>query len=466
MEKANKYLNQLVALNQTQRVLTILQRITQNDQNLQRFTIGLSARYNELMDQKKKGLISQSEFGIEYNSIQNGLLEIIDELPEGTVLDESRLQERIIGLRHFLLQQSRLVVFTILLGLFAVLVFLFYTPKANVSVEFELLANQIAFHPQKPLNIDINTKLQLLEIRNFDNILIPADEIFLKNPSPLPKAYQSSLYQPISIKPTPGENCSLTFRDSELQSLRINQNTKITFSTTDELGKATQLRIDSKPGRMAGLILLPDTSHFSAENLIAENFDSVISQVNLGPGWNTAWLSRENAFCSFQGDANDKIASVNLWDRINVKSDLSLVKARNLTINHLDFQRNTRHKSSNTSIIKGSGHFKNNKGNSYQAFELTETDYLKTEKEDEIFLLSLNLKDGNTLAGKFQGKIGKLYSGPNQEEFRLLNPSYLEWLWQNHPLSILILSISMLFFFSLFIVQVYDKRSRLVFIRE
>ena len=422
------YIRRLIAVNRTETALSVLRQYTEPvDESLYRQVVLHSGNFSRIRADKEKGNLSKADEHLFFSRLNNALLDIADELPDGKAIEVSPGDKAGLATRLFLLRYRVWLLLAFWASLSGLGLWLQSQYRHPVQIALDIQANRASFSTINDNEMAPGQSFPSVELGKFSQMEIPANHFELRrglSGPPIAYPLESGLMR---LEPIPGNESSLFLEEATLIGLIIPRRTQLTLTVPDE--EATDefyLSLDFKPGNIKGTFSYQDSVLIQGSYLYLDGLGGSREAIDLG--WISAFAPAGSPYeITFQGNKDHSYLTLE-----PEKGEGISIQEKRIRIDSLSFIRPINGTSATSSIIEGSIQFLSKRNHSYREARLAEQDFLRLLDYESLEATSLKLGRGY-LHLRLAGEVGKVYCGPNLEQLALQNPGILEWLWYNRP---------------------------------
>lgn len=432
---AISYVQQLISVNQTAKALEVLRKLTQPlEDEIHQEVLVHSGNFARLLEDRSKGLLSKEEEKIQFTRLHAALLVIAGQLPVKTAIEVPSQEWVGLSIKAFAIRSRRNLLLVWATLMTALLAFLVYQSHIGISIQANIKADRLTFRTIGNNTFKFGQPLSSLQIGQFDEASIPAQQITLaEDPDTPPKPYFVTNGQ-LEVDAAKDGESSLLINKAWLQQLECTQPTQFVFTIPDEETTPPAIVVDAQPGKLTGNIIFQDSLTFEGNNVLLKGLSGAPAHPVMWGLAKVATTGQDALEMTFKGSEAPLLLLIE--PQINTQA----LQQQRIQIDSAGFIRSEGQGTFKSSIKAAEIQLVTAKNNTYQKINLAGHDFLRLLGYKRLEVVSLSLS-GNAIEIQLSGKIDRLYTGPTPDQLRLRNPSRLSWLWFNQPFLLLLLAL-------------------------
>lgn len=440
------YLKRLIRINRTGRAFRLLEaNLQQLDPELEHQLVVLAGQYAKFQAEKARGLISTENEHLLSNRINDSLTTFIDSLPSDFSLDIGLGEKRRLHLNYFLFLRGAWVALFLGAVTIAVLIGLFYTPRKNVRVRFDLTANKMNFQLRENFKVFTDEAQSTIQLHQFREVKVPVRKMILQDD--FDGSSDTFRIDPGSgggfsftaLSQNPGNSMVLK-ENAALQSLHFKAGSNIFITLPTQVSESENtIAIDVQPGDLEGTLAFRDSARFEINSAFFTQSGARTAERSLSFKEGIAYPEAgSSAQVNFYGQS-DLFSIVIEPDESGEWS----IEEMNLQIDTIGFERlDLVNQKPESGIISGTVSFIKPDGKAYTSHELQKGEFLIPKAFRNLQLSSIWISN-QKIEIAVDGTCGELFKKSNESEAAvLLNPSWISWLIHHFTIPFILVALT------------------------
>jgi hypothetical protein len=311
--------------------------------------------------------------------------------------------------------------------------FLFTQPKNGLKAAFRISASEMRFINRTASEIKVNEAFAGIQVSQFEEMIIPADAISLYSGGDDDGVVHTLSGGALQVLPIPDNEYRILLLEASLEKLFIAEGCQFRIRKPEEVSASENtINIDLSGRASSGSIFFQDSLVFFGQFLTLKlpdapglgDYMGVEGKINMA----------EAKAYQIQFSSQDDQLALDLEPN---GTDKQVFSEQLIFIDSILFKRTDGALTPPSSIIAGRIAFLDSRGEAFQEVDIDAREQLSIEGYDALQVNAMTV-GADALNISFEGAIGQVFKGGDEQQLSLLNPSLFTWLWHNQPLALLL----------------------------